>query len=244
MQPSLSPGRNVEPTCLVSSPLTAQRNEIWVSSRTVLPSRQNFHLNTPRREPSLSLNSPRKESPRPRKTPTSSEGTEWLKSSSRKSHQNLDDLESFETSPKSPGRLICEINLPVSRTHFLWLTSTNRQSSIFATDSVENLAINQETHEKERTAGTSHPVGWNTASRIGVTAYNRLPVIQGSGFSLRLQKPAGLRANDVYPTPSEAVNSSRTNPGLQRAVRGVGVVGCRPCVSRCRQSSPRYAAFV
>ena len=47
--------------------------------------------------------------------------------------------------------------------------------------------------------------------------------MQGSGFSLRIRRPAGLRDDGVYPTPSEAVNSSRTNPRLQRAVRGIGM---------------------
>jgi hypothetical protein len=118
-------------------------------------------------------------------------------------------------------------------------------------NSIDDLSIHQEDRDRGPEGPRSrsgdprpdYPVGYNSASRLGAVAYQRLPVMQGSGFSLRIQRPAGLRADGVYPTPSEAVNSSRTNPRLQRAVRGIGVVGRRPSIARTRESSPRHAAF-
>ena len=59
-------------------------------------------------------------------------------------------------------------------------------------------------------------------------SYIKHDTLQGSGFSTKLMRLDTLRAADVYLSPSEALNSSRSNRRLHRAVQTVGVVGLPP----------------
>jgi hypothetical protein len=98
--------------------------------------------------------------------------------------------------------------------------------------------------EVEHNDRNTYPrVGWGDSSRLDPASYQRLRVVQGSGFSKRIQKPSGLQTNDVYPTASEAINSSRTNYRLQNAIRDVGVVGRPPSLCSSRNGADDPSSF-
>ncbi len=66
------------------------------------------------------------------------------------------------------------------------------------------------------------------ARNIGFDAYIKHDVLKGSGFSTKLLKLDMLRLASAYPSPSEALNSCRSNRRLHRSVQTVGVVGLPP----------------
>ena len=59
-------------------------------------------------------------------------------------------------------------------------------------------------------------------------SYIRHEVLNGTGFSIKLMQLDTLRTFGSYPSPSEALDSSRSNRRLHRAVQTVGLVGLPP----------------